>query len=53
MIYRIKRLEEELLIDFSNSGTRLQLLISYEIYDSFNSVHPAEGETTGLVQSNR
>lgn len=33
MIYRIKRLEEEFHIDFSDVDTRLQLLMSYKIYD--------------------
>ena len=34
MIYRIKQLEEKFHIDFNDPKTRLQLLISFEIYDN-------------------
>lgn len=53
MIYRIKRLEEELLIDFFNPNTRLQLLMSYEIYDSLNSIQYDEGKSPSLAQFSR
>ena len=34
MIYRIKQLEEKYHIDFNDPETRLQLLVSFEIYDN-------------------
>lgn len=53
MIYRIKRLEEELHIDFLDADTRLQLLMSFEIYDMLSRTQTDEGKAPNVVQFNR